>query len=444
MNGLPNIFILDDDPISSLIIKTWVEANFRNPLIVQNDPVKALESLKFKDNIGLLITDVTLGMNNEFENIVNFMRTERNEVKIIFMSGTELSKLECADLIDESSFLIKGSTQDDLTNLITKMVPEVVDTFKNFKRVHILELLTHSSSSYPVFIEIGKNKIIQVVDNEGDGYEEILKKYLDKGVDTVFLLENHYKTFLNEFMESAHLSFDSKVGDVDFKLFGTKSIHEIIQNIGVSKEVLDLTDKLTNKIEEHLTKNNNALGELLQKLKNSGSYIYSHGLLTSYISIEMCYEMDFGNENNASKLASASLLKDISLTDENLAKIQSVESSEFKSLSEDEKKLVLNHPLKSKEILEGIDDMDNDMLKLILEHQERPQGQGFPKKLLGPNISILAAIFILANQYAHLILTNHTDETSLLKIKEMINEQYSTGNFRKAKDLFIKILEKAN
>ncbi len=161
-------------------------------------------------------------------------------------------------------------------------------------------------------------------------------------------------------------------------------------------------------------------------------------MLTNYLSVAIAEKTDYGSPSSYKKLTMCALLQDLSLEDENLAKIVDLHGQAFEKLKPDQKKLVENHPHKTVEMLEKVDDFAADSKTIIMEHHERPSGKGFPRGINHLKIAPLSCVFIIAHQFAHRLLTEPLTSETFQSINIELKEHYGKGNFRKAYQGFVK------
>lgn len=121
------------------------------------------------------------------------------------------------------------------------------------------------------------------------------------------------------------------------------------------------------------------------------------------ISCAIAKKMDWGSEKTLEKLIYASYLHDISLSEHlGFEEIQSLE--EASHLSDSEKELILNHPIKSAEKAENIPNLPDEVVNLIKQHQENSRGTGFPNQIGHQSFQPLSALFNVSHELAtHLV-----------------------------------------
>ncbi len=168
-------------------------------------------------------------------------------------------------------------------------------------------------------------------------------------------------------------------------------------------------------------------------------------MMTSYLSCAMVTKTDWHTVNTLEKLSFASLLQDISLADDKLCKIIDPESHAFIALSDEDQQRILNHPwesVKNFQEVKDVPDLTNEVKTLIECHHERPNGNGFPRKMDASNLSVLSCMHILAHEFSHRLLEKQITRETLEKIVVDFQEGYSTLNFKGPYESFIKVFKR--
>ncbi len=86
---------------------------------------------------------------------------------------------------------------------------------------------------------------------------------------------------------------------------------------------------------------------------------------------------------------------------------------EFKETwTAEEWKMIKEHPHLGYRMLEGVKSISSEVRRIVLEHHERPNGNGYPNNLHGPNIFTLAKIVAIADAFSEkIVLREHKGET---------------------------------
>ncbi|MBC7539510.1 MAG: hypothetical protein H7281_11865, partial [Bacteriovorax sp.] len=138
------------------------------------------------------------------------------------------------------------------------------------------------------------------------------------------------------------------------------------------------------------------------------------------------------------KLLLASILQDISLNNDEMIKIRSLNDPNLKMFSEEEQLDFRNHPHKAAQLstfFSGFSDVDF----ILIEQHEHPTGDGFPKGMNSSGLTTISCIFILASNFVSRIAETKKTATTYKEIIGNMKRIYNTGNFKDP----LKALEKS-
>ncbi|MDD0852788.1 hypothetical protein HBN50_06760 [Halobacteriovorax sp. GB3] len=178
-----------------------------------------------------------------------------------------------------------------------------------------------------------------------------------------------------------------------------------------------------------------SLKKLLEKMqlnRDPNDYVKNHVNLLTRVTCSLAHLMDWSHESTLEKLIFVSYMHDITLVEHpHLAKIQTL--AEYKeiegTLSDEEKRLFIKHPEDIRKIIEELEEAPVDADKIIYQHHELPEKDGFPNQLGHQRILPLASLFIIAHDLVVYII-NHEDWTMKGYLKEA-KEKYIGSNFTK-------------
>lgn len=74
-------------------------------------------------------------------------------------------------------------------------------------------------------------------------------------------------------------------------------------------------------------------------------------------------------------------MHDVGYEDDELAKVSSTYDSRFSMLSQEQRKIVREHPTKASFLIDKLKNKDPYLKEFILNHHERPKGKGFSRGL---------------------------------------------------------------
>jgi len=317
---------------------------------------------------------------------------------------------------------------------------------QKFKKIGVKRFEKYSSGKgVSLFIKLGETKLIQIVDKVETDPIDTIDKYVAKGVKHLFLHLVDYEEFIaaagNKILDVLTDKNTSTEKLVNSQVDSVNHVHESIKNVGLNETTVGFIGDLAESTLKNI-KSDSPISNIIKKVMDKNDYISQLATMTSYMAMATANEMEIKDAETAKKLGIAALLQDATLDDEELAKIQSVDSEEYKALPEDKKILVLSHPAKSSKLLEDAGEYPAELLTLLSQHHEKPEGKGFPNKLGHLKISPLCCIFILAHDYSHMLLTKGNSQETLKEILTIFPDIYSKGNFRKPLEAFFSALKK--
>lgn len=404
---------------------------------------------------------------SSMEEGIEFLERPQNETKIIICDyhGAGTALLQClVSIKPDAAFLFVSDslkTVDILSKKNSNTFIEVVDRSKLINDLpKALDKLESKGAMKPlkivdsefikmnltafrllhplesdIYIRLGENKYVKVFRSDDKYDEEDLKKYLVKVEGQFFYLKSSdAKLVLNRHSErtAALLKAKSPSGEQVRHALNTNinSLQNVILKVGVTPEVQDLTQK-TVKLTLKLLGNNPKLSTILKKMKqNAGGYISNHSLALAEIACALACKVEWHSSSTFVKLSIASFLHDLTLTDDDLAQIQSLKEIERRKdigvLQIQNYKL---HPVQAAEFSRQFREVPPDVDTIVVEHHERPDGSGFPRGLFHHQISPLSCLFIIA----HDVLTYfHTGgkNASMEDFVDSRRDKYIQGTFK--------------
>ncbi len=179
----------------------------------------------------------------------------------------------------------------------------------------------------------------------------------------------------------------------------------------VFKKAEDAMYKL--KLSESSNTRKKTISLLLKTLYGKDKRERLHSEKVSEICEAIAIEMKF-DENELNQIRTAGLMHDIGKTgiDEKILK-------KTHDLNPDERKIFQRHPEIGYRILSSVNEY-SEISRYVLEHHERWDGKGYPKGLMGEQISLQARILFLADTYD--ILTSEWTYKDILSEEDTINE----------------------
>lgn len=143
----------------------------------------------------------------------------------------------------------------------------------------------------------------------------------------------------------------------------------------------------------------------MAKLKDNHLMIKRAGLLIN-INTALLKELQWDSRQNLEKFVYASYLHDIALgNNPKFIRYHCCKNKEPDFVeSENDKKLIHYHGEAGAKMLEGFHFITQDVLTMIKQHHELPNGSGYPQKMEQSRITPMASVFIISQNLCNYIL----------------------------------------
>lgn len=155
-----------------------------------------------------------------------------------------------------------------------------------------------------------------------------------------------------------------------------------------SKAMVPLIDKISSSVSVDPTIILN-----IARIKNKDEYTYLHSVSVCALMINLARKLRIP-EDRIEDIGMAGLLHDVgktSISDEILSKPGKLDESEWKT--------VRDHPQKGHEILAASEGVGEIALEVCLQHHEKIDGTGYPRKLAGDELSIFTRMSTICDVY---------------------------------------------
>ncbi|MBF0361337.1 MAG: HD domain-containing protein [Oligoflexia bacterium] len=310
-----------------------------------------------------------------------------------------------------------------------------------FQRVKLIHFLRFNRVLCDVFLKLSDQKYVKVFKENCKYTKEEIDKLRSKDVDYLYIKNSDFERFQVTFNKMPFLIFDtSKMSEqdiIDAISMTNLMLNHIINSMGFSNDAITLAEKSVEQTIKLIEKNK-SLTNLIFEMRNKKDYLYDHSYLTTIVCCEILRQMDWSDDRNVDQLCMASLLHDITLTNSDLALVLDQNDPELKKFSKEDIKNYIEHPTKICTMLEKIDFVPTEVINIIHQHHEAPQGGGFPERIRAMKLPVLSCTFILAHTYVKKIYRSNFDYQKNNEIVFELKKDYDVGNFKPLLDAFIK------
>jgi response regulator RpfG family c-di-GMP phosphodiesterase len=295
---------------------------------------------------------------------------------------------------------------------------------------------------YDVYIELTATKFGKVISKDKFYSHQIIQNYSRKNIKYLYLRKDEHLKFLDSSIKNLLKIYESKLSEKKkYLLLHLKTayfIHQFIKAASVSDEVNKLSHCFIDSVSS-VVRTFESLSELLDNINESGNLTFAEqSVATAYVCEKILSNMGWTADMTRGTLILASRLQDITLSNDDLIKVRSLNDPNLKMLSEEEQEDFKNHPQKSANLatfFNGFSDVDF----ILMEQHEHPTGDGFPKGLNSSGLTTISCIFILASNFVSRMAQSPKSPNQYKEILTNMKRVYNTGNFKDP----LKAMEKA-
>lgn len=290
-----------------------------------------------------------------------------------------------------------------------------------------------------IFVKISASRFVKLFHKGSSFTPEESKRYLSKKKLRDFHLRKEDVTLVHKTMSSFLEAMLKKVprkpksAPVDANTTqAVEVIHDLARNLGFTPEVQKLVKNSMDSVLKEMEASPSLSGILAGMERDKGKYITSHSRMLAEVSCALAIAMEWGSDTSLKKIAMASLLHDMCLTDQKLCMIKDVAEldkrrDEFTLEQQEEYK---THTKRAALLIQGMKEVPADVDKIVYQHHELPKGTGFPEAVSHIHIHPLAATLAVAHDLVDWVI-DHPGPIDIPPFVEAYKEKYSVGAFKK-------------
>lgn len=308
-----------------------------------------------------------------------------------------------------------------------------------------------------IFIKLKKRDVEQFV-KRINAHEEIdreaLEKYEASGLNFFYIKKTFRFHFINQAvnesideLKQAHVTEQLRQDDKSYTPqertilnVADESYHltaEMLLNMGITENTIKITKASVASMKQTL-KNMDTLAPLLERLlKEKVSYAYKRTHMTTMFAVEALKRIDWFSKDQLPRLTEqlvyAGFLHDILLTEEKLLRIHSKLELYQANLSDQEKKLVLNHANMTSTLIQKYPKAPNNVDVIIKQHHGTSNGVGFSENL-NTGLPKIVIILMVAEKLVMRLLDFKRGEDRLGQVLKDLEEEFNLPTYKKVID----------
>lgn len=171
-------------------------------------------------------------------------------------------------------------------------------------------------------------------------------------------------------------------------------------------------DKLNSVMKEYFMKNRSVLTEVVL-LRDDHKYTFEHSINVAMLSTMIGMDLELSDSELYNLIVGAVLhdIGKIQISNAILDKPSKLTDSEFRSIQ--------NHPLYGVQLSNGLESVNDDIRRIILQHHEKLNGTGYPNGLNNNKIDPLAKIVTVSDIF-DAVASNRSYHTAKSTYKSML------------------------
>jgi HD-GYP domain-containing protein (c-di-GMP phosphodiesterase class II) len=287
-----------------------------------------------------------------------------------------------------------------------------------------------------IFLQLSGQKHIKLF-SQGDilnAFDKI--KLVEKNIEKLYIDESDLNNFANNIIQSLNSLNERKK-----TLFSQNYAHHYDGILSIANEIgfnSTVIESAKNAI-ENFVKNiegTTLFSHIEFLLKDNMSYLAKQSSIATYLSCIIAKNLTWTSHITYHKLTMACYLANCTLPKIELTDMTSIHKIE-NDPTHPKRKAYERHILEAAKIARTFTEVPQDVEKIILEHHEKPDGSGFPKKSFHTTISPLGSIVIVSMLVSDWLIAKQSQKQSISE-KEIATELrqlgFDKGNFKKIID----------
>lgn len=213
----------------------------------------------------------------------------------------------------------------------------------------------------------------------------------------------------------------------------------LLQSYGISSSVFENSKMALDSVASHMNNLPSVTLQLISEQLHGGKYLSDHSLMVAILSTALVKGLAWDLKTLREKFVVAALFHDLTLT--NQVAMIDLYPDKLVTLSRADQKTYHDHPQKVAHFLSYSLSFSKDSENIILEHHERPDGTGFPRRLDASHIHSLSAVFIVAHEIIKEMYLSNFDPNAIGHIVRKVTSTHYQGNFAQLAKILPKIFE---
>ncbi|MCB9061815.1 MAG: HD domain-containing protein [Halobacteriovoraceae bacterium] len=255
---------------------------------------------------------------------------------------------------------------------------------------------------FDIYVRRSESKYTKIFrESEALDWERV-ELYKSQGVDTFFVTKDDYQKYSLVVRKLGDL-----LNKVDGRFPTEEAINILKEMILFTMREISFVQKLSHAVIESagivvqqsikiLLNDQSQIMGLIKAMANTPQ-MFKHSIMTSIFSIILAKEIGIESKDNLYIIGMGAFLHDVGQTQ------LTFDPDDKEILSPDERKELWRHPQLGKEMLDEVKGIRQEVVQIVMQHHEQPNGHGYPNGLKTDEIYPPAKIVAIADNFSSLI-----------------------------------------
>lgn len=267
-----------------------------------------------------------------------------------------------------------------------------------------LQLLTRLKKEllFDVYVQRSKTKYTKLL-KKGDEIDmNRIQTYADKGIEYFYVTEFDYGEYMRylDALSNKVLGSNADTSNPDTVLVMRElvqsSLREIHKSSEITQEQIQRAEVVVDTCIKELEKNPKGLLKIIKSMSRY-EYMYRHSLMTSIFTVMLAKADGISHAGTLGNIGLGAFLHDIGVAQ------LTFDPEDKDDLTGDERKEMERHPQLGKQMVDGVKGIRDEVMFIIMQHHEQPNGHGYPNGLKGENIYKPARMVAIADSFSALV-----------------------------------------
>lgn len=386
------------------------------------------------DDIAAIIFDASFS-----ESVIDLGKKHKWDLDLLYFGNEILSdrelNLHCFKTVESIPAFIKSNTSFPKSrfNIIDEKelyYPVISSTLIKMMKTPVEIYLRVRKADYYHYIKFIR-KDVELEQEQIEKLEQVSHVFI-KREDKEFFFEEMNKVFLALLKNTDKPKSGQTKNEIRIEVF-----NQLI-SVGLSEKSTKIASITIDSVTKSLS--NGLLKEMKSIYSSDTPANYRKSFITLVLCISIAKKLSWVTPSNVKSLVLVSFFNDRLLIKDSMQFIIPGRSLEISDYTDDEKFMFLNHARLTADWAAKQKSMPPEVVRIIRQHHGSVQGIG-SETVLNSQITKLAILFIVAEEFAMEILRNNDEKLNVIKSLEGINARYKNKTVKDVIEALFLVLQ---